>query len=191
MNRTEKRLQRMVDARLEAGETMIAWSPAWVSRYMRFHWLLSARNRDFAVVTDRRLMLWSAGFFTRQPRRRVLADRLDEITVESTSRDPGRQMACSRPGRRPLLIELGKDDRSDKFSIELRDRASAARARRGVRGPVTEPKPTLSPVNAGTNADANGDGSGPPPPTAHAVPTLATPPEPDEAPGAPGVRPWP
>jgi hypothetical protein len=158
---------------------MIAWSRAWISRYMRFRWLLSARNRDYAVVTDRRLMLWSAGFFTRRPRRRVLADRLDEIVVESTSRDPGRQMSCSRAGRRALLIELGKDDRADKFSIELRDRAAAARAYRGVRGPVTEPKPTLSPVNA------------PKPTTPHAVPTLATPPVADEAPGGPGVRPWP
>jgi hypothetical protein len=126
MNRTEQRLRRLVDARLEPDESFVAWTRAWVSRYRRFHWLLSLRNRDFAVVTDRRLMLWSAGFFTRRPRRRVLAERLDEVTVESTSRDPGRRMACSRAGRRPLLLELGKDDRSDHFSIELRDRAVAA-----------------------------------------------------------------
>jgi hypothetical protein len=58
----------------------------------------------------------------------VLSDRLDELTIESTSRDPGRVMACSRPGRPALLLELGKDARSDRFSIELRDRSLAAKA---------------------------------------------------------------
>jgi hypothetical protein len=128
MNRTEQRLQRAVQARLEPDEHLVAWTPAWVSRYRRFHVLLSLRNRDFAVVTNRRLMLWSTGFFTRRPKRRVLSDRLDELTIESTSRDPGRVMACSRPGRPALLLELGKDARSDRFSIELRDRSLAAKA---------------------------------------------------------------
>jgi hypothetical protein len=128
MNRTEQRLQRAVEARLEPDEHLVAWTPAWVSRYQRFHFLLALRNRDFAVVTNRRLMLWSTGFFTRRPKRRVLSDRLDELTIESTSRDPGRVMACARPGRPALLLELGKDARSDRFSIELRDRSLAAKA---------------------------------------------------------------
>jgi hypothetical protein len=128
MNRTEQRLQRAVQARLEPDEHLVAWTPAWVSRYRRFHYLLALRNRDFAVVTDRRLMLWSTGFFTRHPKRRVLAERLDEVSIETTSRDPGRRMACTRTGRPPLLLELGKDPQSDRFSIELRDRALAAKA---------------------------------------------------------------
>jgi hypothetical protein len=137
MSKHEQRLRRAVDGRLEPDETFIAWTRAWVSRYRRFHWLLSARNRDYAVVTNRRLMLWSAGFFTRRPRRRVLAERLDEVSIESTSRDPGRQMACRRAGRRALLLELGKDPRSDRFSIELRDRAdAAAREARSTGRPV-------------------------------------------------------
>jgi hypothetical protein len=126
MKTYEQRLRQAVEARLEPDESFVAWTRAWVSRWQRFHWLLSLRNRDYAVVTDRRIMLWSAGFFTRRPRRRVLADRLDEITVASIGRDPGRVMTCSRPGRRPLLLELGTDERSDRFSIELRDRAEAA-----------------------------------------------------------------
>ncbi|MDQ1521061.1 MAG: hypothetical protein QOI55_2134 [Actinomycetota bacterium] len=145
MTRTEQRLRRVIDARLEPDETFVAWTRAWVSRYRRFHWLLSLRNRDFAVVTDRRLMLWSAGFFTRWPRRRVLAERLDEVTVESTSRDPGRRMACSRPGRRPLLLELGKDPQSDRFSIELRDRAVAAARLARASSPEPPPAPSTLP----------------------------------------------
>jgi hypothetical protein len=147
MSGTEQRLRRVVEARLEPDEVFVAWTRAWVSRYRQLHWLLSVRNRDYAVVTDRRLMLWSAGFFTRRPRRRVLAERLDEVTVESTSRDPGRRMACSRAGRRPLLLELGKDARSDRFSIELRDRASAA-ALLAKQAPVmTEPAPAPVPAS--------------------------------------------
>jgi hypothetical protein len=127
MKRTEQRLRQLVDARLEPGESFVAWSRAWVSRYGKFHWLLAARNRDFAVLTDRRLMLWSAGFFTRSPRRRVLAERLDELIVESMGRDPGRRMACRKAGRQPLLLELGKGSQPDRFSIELRDRVAEAR----------------------------------------------------------------
>jgi hypothetical protein len=146
MNRTEQRLQRAVQARLEPDEHLVAWTPAWVSRYRQFHFLLSLRNRDFAVVTNRRLMLWSTGFFTRRPKRRVLSDRLDELTIESTSRDPGRVMACSRPGRPALLLELGKDARSDRFSIELRDRSLAAKAVR--RRATADASRVYSPVRA-------------------------------------------
>lgn len=138
MSRTEQRLRRAVDARLEPDETFVAWTRAWVSRYRTFHFLLASRNRDFAVVTDRRLMLWSAGTFTRRPRRRVLSDRLDEITIESVSRDPGRRIACRRAGRRALLLELGKDDRSDRFWIQLRDQCEAAHRSAGSdRAPIT------------------------------------------------------
>jgi hypothetical protein len=126
MTSNEDRLRRAVDARLEPDESFVAWSRAWVSRYSRWHWLFASRNRDYVAVTDRRLMLWSAGFFSRRPRRRVLAERLDAVTVESVSRDPGRQLAVHRPGRRALLLEFGKDDRSDKFSLALRDGAAAA-----------------------------------------------------------------
>jgi hypothetical protein len=126
MTRTEQRLHRAVDPRLEPGETFLAWSSAWVSRERRYQLLFGSRNRDFAIVTERRLLLWSAGFFTRRPRRRVLAERLDELTIESISRDPGRKIACRRGGRRALLLELGRSDRADKFALELLDRAKAA-----------------------------------------------------------------
>jgi hypothetical protein len=144
MGNTEQRLRRAVDARLEPDETFVAWTRAWVSRHRKFHFVLASRNRDFAVVTDRRLMLWSAGTFTRRPRRRVLADRLDEITIESISRDPGRRVACRRAGRRPLLLELGKDDRSDRFWIQLRDQCDAAHRA----SPATASPATASPATA-------------------------------------------
>jgi hypothetical protein len=166
MNRTEQRLSKLVDARLEPGESFVAWSRAWVSRHGRFHWLLAARNRDFAVVTDRRLMLWSAGFFTRSPRRRVLAERLDELVIESIGHDPGRRLACRKPGRRALLLELGKGSRPDLFSIHLRDGVADARRRAGF-----APVPDVAASAAAT------------------APAPAPPPEPaGEMP--PGAEPW-
>jgi hypothetical protein len=148
MKRTEQRLHHLVDARLEPGETFAVWTRAWVSRYGKFHWLFAARNRDFAVLTDRRLMLWSAGFFTRAPRRRVLAERLDELTVESIGRDPGRRMACRKAGRQPLLLELGKGSRPDHFSIQLRDGVADAR-RTTAFPPVPAAAPEPSPEPSG------------------------------------------
>ena len=59
---------------------------------------LAARWRDVVVVTDRRLLLFSVGHFTRRPRRRVLADRLDELTVDDVGTHPGARLRCaSRP----------------------------------------------------------------------------------------------
>jgi hypothetical protein len=142
MTSNEDRLRRAVDARLEPDESFVVSARAWVSRYSKWHLLLAARNRDYVVVTDRRLMLWSAGFFSRRPRRRVLAERLDEVTVESVGRDPGRKMAVRRSGRRALLLELGKDDRSDRFSIALRDGATAAALEAKKQAPPVHHAPT-------------------------------------------------
>jgi hypothetical protein len=201
MKTTDERLRRSVDPRLEPGETFVAWTRAWVSRYQKFHWLLSLRRRDFAVVTDRRLMLWSAGFYSRRPRRRVLAERLDEVTVKSTSRDPGRRMACSRAGRKPLLLELGKDPQSDRFSIELRDRADAATraAREAANNPPAarpyfdfDPAPSVV-ADPSVFVAAPPEPANPPEP---APPDATTTNVPDDAPvgpaaDPPNLRPWP
>ena len=76
-----RRLYKLASTRFEPGESAIAWCRVWVSRDGRGSSVVAARHRDFAVVTDRRLMLWSCGFFTRRPRRRVLTDRRDDLTV--------------------------------------------------------------------------------------------------------------
>lgn len=99
-------------SRLEKGEEIVAWCRAWVSRDRLLHLLLAARHRDFAVVTDRRILLVSARFFSRRPRRRVHADRLDEITVTSTGRRPGRCLRIEAAAHAPLLLQLGADQRS-------------------------------------------------------------------------------
>jgi hypothetical protein len=119
---TERRIRATGFARLEPDEAIIAWCRAWVSRAGRFP-RLAPRWRDVAVLTDRRLLLFGVGHFTRRPRRRVLADRLDELTLADVGTHPGRGLRCSRPGRDPMLLELDGDAWSRKFGQELQDRA--------------------------------------------------------------------
>jgi hypothetical protein len=119
---TDRRLRAGGFARLEPDEQIVAWCRAWVSRVARFQ-RFAPRWRDVAVVTDRRLLLFGVGHFTRRPRRRVLADRLDELAVADVGVHAGRGLRCSRPGRSPMLVELGSDAWSRKVGQELQERA--------------------------------------------------------------------
>ena len=132
---TERRLSDNAIARLEPGETIVVWCRAWVSKVGRFQ-RLAPRWRDVAVVTDRRLLLFSVGHFTRRPRRRVLADRLDELTLGDVGSHPGRGIRCARPGRAPMLLELGTDPWSRRLAQELQERAGDP-AEPAPREPVT------------------------------------------------------
>jgi hypothetical protein len=53
-----------------------------VSRDGRFAAVVAARTLDFVVLTDDHLYLYSTGFFSRRPRRRVYAMSLDRLYVE-------------------------------------------------------------------------------------------------------------
>ncbi|HEX5613962.1 MAG TPA: hypothetical protein VFZ83_02295 [Acidimicrobiia bacterium] len=115
---SERRLLRAVERRLEPDEVVRAWSRAWVSPVRTVQWL-APRHRDFVVVTDRRLMLWAAGFWSRRPRRRVLTERLDEIGIA-----PGRgaSVRITPPERKPILLELG----TTPGAVAVRDALTAA-----------------------------------------------------------------
>ncbi len=80
---------------------------------MRFHWL-SSPNARAAVVTDRRLMCgWPASSPVSRdagPRRPSRRDH----GSNRPARDHGPPVRVFRPGRRPLLIELGKADDADQ-----------------------------------------------------------------------------
>ena len=123
---TERRLRDHALSRLEPGEEIVVWHRAWVSKAGRLQ-RLAPRWRDVAVVTDRRLLLFSVGQFTRRPRRRVLADRLDELSLTDIGAQPGRRVRCARPGRAPMLLELGTDAWSRRFAQELQDRTGGPR----------------------------------------------------------------
>jgi hypothetical protein len=106
--RIARRLHKLATARLEGNEQLLTWERAWISRDGRYSSVFAARTRDFAVLTDRRLMLWSTGFFTRGPRRRVLTDRLDDLTVEDVGGTPLRMLRVRAFARRPLRFEFGR-----------------------------------------------------------------------------------
>jgi hypothetical protein len=141
---TERRLRDRGLTRLEPDEEIVVWCRAWVSKAGRFP-RLAPRWRDVAVVTDRRLLLFGVGHFTRRPHRRVLADRLDELSLVDVGTHPGRGLRCIRPGRPDMLIELGSDPWSRRLVQELQERA-------GLPVPSTHTSLTSGPVP--TAADA-------------------------------------
>jgi hypothetical protein len=123
VGRIESRLQRLVGA----DEAMNAWTQGWVSREVRLHRLLAARTLDFAVVTDRSLILFSTGFFTRRPRRRVYDSRFERIfVVDDTVPRGRRRLRVTSRDAKPLWFELDASDRAATFADELIARSKAA-----------------------------------------------------------------
>ena len=120
-----RRLRRLASARLEGDEVLLGWTRAWVSIEGRYNVLFAARTRDFVVLTDRRLMLWSTGFFSRLPRRRVLADRLDDINVVRTPPLRGLRLTIRSALHKPLRVELAPGDRSVEFANQFVARVPA------------------------------------------------------------------
>jgi hypothetical protein len=112
-------LRARLAGRLEDGERVVAWARAWVSRDGRWSTLLSARTRDVAVLTDRRLLLFSTGFFSRLPRRRVLGERLSGVRVEARPAAAGRRLRVATGGRDPLRLDLRGDAAGARFADAL------------------------------------------------------------------------
>jgi hypothetical protein len=159
---TERRLRADGFARLEPDEEIVAWCRAWVSRAGILQ-RIAARWRDVAVVTDRRLLLFSVGPFSRRPRRRLLADRLDELTVADVGTHPGRGLRCARPGRPPMLVELGADAWSRKVALELQTRASGSQT---ATGGILETESPAAPATAPATAPVAEPAPDPAPPPA-------------------------
>jgi hypothetical protein len=113
------RAERRLRARLDPGEGLITWTRGWVSRDGHLHMLFAARTRDFAVISDRRLYLYSTGFFTRRPRRRVYASDFDKLQVSSTTTHRGHRLRIVSRMHRPLLLENHKTEHNVAFALEL------------------------------------------------------------------------
>jgi hypothetical protein len=122
---TERRLRRLAERRLEPDERIVTCVAVWYARPVRFH-QLAARYRDYAVLTDQRLMLWEAGWITRRARRRVLADRLTDLTV--TDLDPPRRarLRCDHAGHPPFVLELDGSERARTLADAITAPRSAA-----------------------------------------------------------------
>jgi hypothetical protein len=140
--RSGRRLQKLAGARLEGSEELVTWERAWVSRDGKYSGVFGARTRDFAVLTDRRLMLWSTGFFTRAPRRRVLPDRLDDLIVEDIGRTPLRMLRVRAVARRPLRFEFGRHaSLFPSLLLEFTSGSAPARQRSAPDAPAVETPP--------------------------------------------------
>lgn len=110
----ERRIRTLTRSRLLPGEQIVAVGRAWVSRAGPAH-AFALRLRQVVVVTDRRLLLYGVGYWTRRPRRRVLDARLDEVAVHDRSRGRRRELHVGRAGeRRPLVLQLGRGAAADR-----------------------------------------------------------------------------
>jgi hypothetical protein len=111
-SRRELRLRARVAKVAEEGDRVIAWTQGWVSREGRFH-AFAARTFDYIAVTERELLLFTTGFFTRRPRRLVFAAPLDVLRITDPEPSRGRGLVIHRPRQRPLRFEL----RGDRHSV--------------------------------------------------------------------------
>ena len=131
--------------RLEPGESITVTARVWTARPTRFP-ALAARYRDDVVITDRRIMVWECGWWTRRARRRVLADRLDEIRVtDATSSSRAKtdgtvtRVRVDHEGRPPVVLDIRPDPAGRRLAAALLDA--------GARGPA--PAPATAPPTIG------------------------------------------
>jgi hypothetical protein len=121
--RRDQRVERRLQSLLATNDPIVAWTRGWVSREVRLHRLLAARTYDFAVLTNIELFLFSTGFFTRRPRRRVYTSPLSRVHVANHDVPRGRRLRISSRNAHPLWIELRTSDRATTFADELVARA--------------------------------------------------------------------
>ncbi len=120
-NRHDVRFRGAVERRLEPSEAIVATARVWTARPRHLQ-VLAARFRDDAVVTDRRLMLWECGWWTRRPRRRVLADRFDDIVVTNARASADgtvRRIRVDHAGRPSIILDIARDQDSQRFATAL------------------------------------------------------------------------
>jgi hypothetical protein len=106
-------------AKLRDGERGAAWGRGWVSRDGALHTLFAARTLDFMIVTDDHLIIFSTGFFSRRPRRRVFDIPLDRLTVDDRQGGTWRRLRLWTRARRALLLELRTNHRNTAFCDAL------------------------------------------------------------------------
>jgi hypothetical protein len=111
-DRSGTRLRATAVPVLNENETLVMWTRGWISREGRYNVLLAARHHDFVVLTSQRLLLFSCGFFTRRPKRKVYEARLEHLEVADTGRHPGQRLRVTGFRKRPLRCEFGRDQES-------------------------------------------------------------------------------
>jgi hypothetical protein len=142
----ERRLLERSRKRFEPGEHVEVWCRAWVSQaakrpaFQRF----APRWLDFVVLTDRRLLVYTARHFTRRPGDRVIADRLDEIAVTRVD-DRARRFRVSAARRPTMLIEFRRLEFGRR--VDARRAAAILDARAAQQSPPPAPQPSRPPAS--------------------------------------------
>jgi hypothetical protein len=114
---------RRLAAKLGADTPIVAWGRAWVSRAGRLNKVVAARTLDFVVCTEHDLVLFSTGFFTRRPRRRVYSSSFDRLRV-SVRKVKRHELVVSSLDHRPLVFQLRRSARNAALVDALLARAS-------------------------------------------------------------------
>jgi len=141
--RSGRRLRDLTLARLEPGEEVVATNRVWLSRDGRFNPLLAARTPCFAVVTKRRVMCWSVGFFSRRPRHRVLTDRLDDLRVVPIGKGshPLSRLRVQAFARKPVRFDFRRSESAEAFAQTLCDAVTETPVTSGLPEAVPAPPP--------------------------------------------------
>jgi hypothetical protein len=114
---------RRLAAKVPSGTPIVAWGRAWVSRAGRFNKVVAARTLDFVVCTEHDLILFSTGFFSRRPRRRVYSMSFDRLRISVRQVKFGRELVVSALDHRPLVFQMRNTERSAALEQALLERA--------------------------------------------------------------------
>ena len=115
--------KRALVRKLNRDEHLIAWGRAWVSRDGPGSWFIAARTLDFVVCTDDKLVLFSIGFFTRQPRRRVYDTPLHRLHITERKKKHSVELRLGSRAHRPLLFQLRRSPRNARLVNEILHRS--------------------------------------------------------------------
>jgi hypothetical protein len=108
-SRSGRRLRALATSGMSDGEELVNWTRAWTSRDGRYNVVFAARHRDFVVLTSHRLLVWSCGFFSRRPRRKVFDEGLGRLVVEPIGGRDARHLRVRVVSRRPVRFDFGSD----------------------------------------------------------------------------------
>ena len=127
--KVERRLRRRAGRSGTYRGPIVATTRGWVSRDARWH-IFAARFLDFVVLTPEHLVLCSTGFFTRRPRRQVLREPLNRLSVTRIGPEPSHSIRIVGDFSRPIRVELRDEPESAAFIDELIARTPIEAARR-------------------------------------------------------------
>jgi hypothetical protein len=112
--------ERRLQSKIDEDDELVAWARGWVSRDGRMRGIFAARNLDYCVLGRKNFYLFSTGFFTRRPRRRVFCAPVERLIVSERRSGPPARLRLSLRGHHPLLVDLRRSARSQPFADALK-----------------------------------------------------------------------